>query len=107
MTIRYGIYFTFEDGTLEILLGNAGESTGGRILTDRITSWIKGNTSPEGITIPSDRNIHRPYEHTIFTNLRDRIHHKFLDNSLFSEIEKYLPHLQNLVRRKIICEYNL
>jgi hypothetical protein len=94
-------------GALEILLGNAGESTGGEKLTGRITSWIKGNISLEGITIPADRNPHRKYEHTIFTNLRDRIHHKFLNNSLFSEIEKYLPYLQNLVKRKIICEYNL
>lgn len=95
-------------GTLEILLGNASGITGGKILADRITSWVRDNINLEGIIIPADRNIRRKYEHTIFTNLRDRIHHRnFLDNLLFPEIEKYLPHLQNLVRRKIICEYNL
>ncbi len=85
------------------------ELLGGKILTDRITSWARDNISLEGIYNSCHRNRHhRKYEHTIFTNLRDRIHHrKFLDNLLFQEIEKYLPHLQNLVRRKIICEYNL
>lgn len=96
-------------GILEILLGNASGITSEKILADRITSLVRNNINLAGIIIPADRNRHyRIYEYTIFTNLRDRIHHrKFLDNLLFPEIEKYLPHLQNLVRQKIICEYNL
>jgi hypothetical protein len=86
-------------GILEILFkGNLKE----------ITKWIKGNTTVQGIIIPADKKRRsRPYEHTIFTNLKDKISHWAFLKLPSIEIETYLPHLQKLVRWKIICEYNL
>ena len=86
-------------GILEILFeGNLKE----------ITKWIKDNIRLEGIIIATDkRRRSKPFEHTIFTDIKDKISHWAFRKLPSAEIEKYLPHLQNLVRWKIICEYNL